>query len=51
MVLSTIHSKSSSQTINKIIDSFPAEQQNQIRIQLSETLVSVISQRLLRKKD
>jgi twitching motility protein PilT len=51
LVLSTIHSKSSSQTINKIIDSFPAEQQNQIRIQLSETLVSVISQRLLRKKD
>lgn len=51
LVLSTIHSKSSSQTINKIIDSFPADQQNQIRIQLSETLVSVVSQRLLRKKD
>jgi len=50
-VLSTIHSKSSAQTINKIIDSFPADQQNQIRIQLAETLASVISQRLLRRKN
>lgn len=51
LVLSTIHSKSSAQTVNKIIDTFPADQQNQIRIQLSETLTAVISQRLLRKKD
>ena len=51
LVLSTIHSKSSAQTINKIIDSFPADQQNQIRIQLAETLASVISQRLLRRKN
>lgn len=51
LVLSTIHSKSSSQTINKIIDTFPADQQNQVRVQLSETLLSVISQRLIRKKD
>lgn len=51
LVLSTIHSKSSSQTINKIIDTFPADQQNQIRIQVSETLTAVISQRLIRKKD
>jgi twitching motility protein PilT len=49
--MSTIHSKSAAQTINKIIDSFPAEQQNQIRIQLSETLTAIISQRLLKRKD
>lgn len=51
LVLSTIHSKSSWQTINKIIDSFPADQQNQIRIQLAETLSSVIAQRLIKKVD
>lgn len=51
LVLSTIHSKSSAQTINKIIDSFPADQQNQVKIQLSETLLSIVSQRLLKKKD
>lgn len=50
LVLSTIHSKSSAQTVNKIIDSFPSDAQNQIRIQLSETLAAVISQRLCRKK-
>ena len=51
LVMSTIHSKSSAQTINKIIDSFPSDQQNQIRIQLAETLVAIISQRLIKKKD
>ena len=51
LVLSTIHAKSSAQTINKIVDSFPADQQNQIRIQLSTTLTAIISQRLLRRKD
>ena len=51
LVLTTIHSKSASQTINKIIDAFHADQQNQIRIQLSETLLSIISQRLINKLD
>ena len=51
LVISTIHSKSSAQTITKIIDSFSSDQQNQVRLQLSETLLSVISQRLLKKKD
>lgn len=51
LVLSTIHSKSSSQTINKIIDSFPSDQQNQIRIQLSDTILAIISQRLAKRKD
>ncbi len=51
LVMSTIHSKSSSQTISKIVDSFPAGQQDQIRLQLSESLIAVVSQRLIRKKN
>lgn len=51
LVLSTIHSRSSAQTISKIIDIFPPNQQSQVRIQLSETLLSVISQRLIKKQD
>lgn len=51
LVMSTIHSKSSAQTISKIADSFPSSQQDQIRLQLSETLISVVSQRLIKKKD
>lgn len=51
LVLSTIHSKSSAQTISKIADSFPSDQQEQVRLQLSETLIAVVSQRLIRKKD
>lgn len=50
LVLSTIHSKSSAQTISKIIDIFPADQQNQVRMQVSDTIVAVISQRLMKKK-
>ena len=51
LVLSTIHSRSSSQTVSKIIDVFSPEQQSQIRIQLAEALLAVISQRLINKKD
>lgn len=50
LVLSTIHSQSSAQTINKIADSFSGAQQNQVRLQLSETLIAVVCQRLIRKK-
>lgn len=47
LVFSTLHTNSASQTIDRIIDSFPASQQPQIRTQLSATLVGIISQRLL----
>lgn len=50
LVLSTIHSQSAAQTINKIADSFAWAQQNQIRLQLSQTLIAVVCQRLIRKK-
>ncbi len=47
LVLSTLHTQSSAQTVNRIIDVFPAYQQNQVRLQLSNTLQAVICQRLL----
>lgn len=51
LVFSTLHTNSASQTIDRIIDSFPAEQQGQVISQLSATLVAIISQRLLPKID
>ena len=47
LVLSTLHTNSASQSIDRIVDSFPAYQQQQIRGQLSLTLKGIISQRLL----
>lgn len=47
LVFSTLHTNSASQTIDRIIDIFPADQQDQIRTQLASTLKGVISQRLL----
>jgi len=47
LVLSTLHTNSASQTIDRIIDSFPADQQAQITSQLAATLVAIISERLL----
>jgi twitching motility protein PilT len=47
LVLATLHSNSASQTIDRIIDSFPGDQQGQIRTQLASTLIGILSQRLL----
>jgi twitching motility protein PilT len=47
LVLATLHTTGAAQTIDRIIDVFPAGNQQQIRIQLASTLVGVISQRLL----
>ena len=47
LVFSTLHTNSASQTIDRILDSFPADQQSQIRTQLAATLKGVISQRLI----
>jgi twitching motility protein PilT len=51
LVLSTIHTIDTAQTITRIVDLFPPHQQNQIRFQLADTLQGVISQRLLRRAD
>lgn len=47
LVYSTLHTNDAAQTINRIVDSFPAEQQDQIRIQLASSLVAIFSQRLI----
>ena len=47
MVFSTLHTNSASQTIDRIIDSFPADQQSQVISQLASTLVGIISERLV----
>lgn len=47
LVLSTLHTIDATETINRIINVFPAEQQQQIRIQLSMVLQGVISQQLI----
>lgn len=49
LVFSTLHTNSASQTVDRIVDSFPAEQQDQAASQLAATLVGIISQRLVPK--
>ena len=50
LVLSTLHTNGAVETINRIVDVFPAEKQQQIRIQLSMVLRGVISQQLIQNK-
>jgi len=47
LVFSTLHTNSAAQTIDRIIDSFPAGQQDQIRVQLASSLAGIFSQRLI----
>lgn len=47
LVLATLHTHNSAQTVDRIIDIFPPHQQDQIRLQLSMTLLAILSQRLL----
>lgn len=47
LVFATLHTNNAAQTIERIIDSFPPAQQSQIRIQLSNTISGIISQRLI----
>jgi twitching motility protein PilT len=51
LVMSTLHTNNAPQSIDRIVDSFPPYQQNQIRMQLSLTLLAVLSQRLLARQD
>lgn len=51
LVFSTLHSKDAMSSVNRMVGSFPAGEQTQIRQQLSSTLRAVISQRLLLKAD
>ncbi len=47
LVFSTLHTNNAAQTINRIIDSFPASQQDQIRVQLAGSMTGIFSQRLI----
>ncbi|MDD3626221.1 MAG: type IV pilus twitching motility protein PilT [bacterium] len=51
LIFGTLHTSSALKTINRIIDSFPENQQNQIKCQLSESLEAVIAQNLIRRVD
>lgn len=51
LVLGTLHTNSASSTINRIVDVFPAEKQEQIRVQLSMNLRCVVTQQLVNSKD
>lgn len=50
LVLSTLHTKSAENTIDRVIDVFPPEQQAQIRTQLANVLIGVVSQQLVPSK-
>ena len=51
LVLSTLHTVNASQTVERVVDMYPANQQNQIRAMLANTLQAVISQTLFRRVD
>jgi twitching motility protein PilT len=51
LVLATLHTISASKAIDRIVDSFPPDQQQQIKVQLAETLKAVVAQQLLVRKD
>lgn len=48
LVFATLHTQGAANSINRIVDAFPAHQQNQVRTQLSDTLQGVVSQTLVR---
>ena len=51
LVLATLHTNSAPLSVDRIIDSFPGHQQNQIKMQLSGCLLGIVSQRLIPHKD
>jgi twitching motility protein PilT len=51
LVFATLHTSGAAKSVDRIIDAFPSEQQNQIRAQLSESLRAVVWQQLLKTRD
>ncbi|MCE9571915.1 MAG: PilT/PilU family type 4a pilus ATPase [Deltaproteobacteria bacterium] len=51
LVFGTLHTNSAAKTIDRLIDAFPASEQEQIRISLSESMAGIVSQLLLRTAD
>ncbi|HKD10700.1 MAG TPA: ATPase, T2SS/T4P/T4SS family, partial [Thermoanaerobaculia bacterium] len=50
LVFATLHTNSAAKAVDRIIDAFPADEQEQIRIVLAETLRAVVAQQLLRRR-
>jgi len=50
LVFGTLHTVNTTKTLDRVIDQFPANQQDQIRIMISDTIVTILSQMLLKKK-
>lgn len=51
LIFSTLHTNSAAQSINRIIDSFPSDQHDQIKMQLSQALLGIVSQKLVNRQD
>jgi len=51
LVFGTLHTTGAAKTIDRIVDAFPVAQQNQVRVQISTTLISILSQQLLARID
>jgi twitching motility protein PilT len=51
LVFGTLHTNNAAKTIDRIIDAFPAEEQNMVRLSLSESLAGIVSQLLLARAD
>jgi twitching motility protein PilT len=49
LIFATLHTNDAAQTVDRIVDVFPAHQQNQIRLQLAQSLLGIISQRLVNR--
>ncbi len=51
LIFATLHTNDAAQTIDRMVDVFPSHQQNQIRMQLAQTLLGIVSQRLVNRVD
>jgi twitching motility protein PilT len=51
LVFGTLHTNNASRTIDRIVDVFPADQQGQVRVMLSDSLKGIVAQQLMRTKD
>jgi twitching motility protein PilT len=51
LIFATLHTNDAAQTIDRMVDVFPAHQQNQIRMQLAQNLLGIVSQRLVNRVD
>ncbi len=51
LVFSTLHTNSATQTVDRILDAFPPDQQNQVRAQVAQVLKGVVSMKLVERSD